>query len=194
MGNGSGCRSRTRIDRALAAQLGRTFRDADEFHPPRNLEKMSRGTRLTDDDRQPWQAAIRAYIDETLKRDTSAVVTYSALKERYRRVIVPVPARAKLVHPAGDFALKRDACALRGHFMKAPMLASLFADLAAARRALGRYRRAARGHRGEDQDRALGVSAHAARLFGVIRRRRIEHPAGAPLSSHDRRPASGLTG
>src|SRR5205823_9830355 len=80
---------KTTVGRALATQLGWTFRDADEFHPPENVEKMSHGIPLTDDDRRPWLAAIRAYVDETLARGGCAVVTCSALKERYRRIIVP---------------------------------------------------------------------------------------------------------
>ena len=49
---------------SLAAELGWPFRDADSFHPPANIEKMSRGTPLTDEDRWPWLAAIAAWMDE----------------------------------------------------------------------------------------------------------------------------------
>jgi gluconokinase len=128
---------KTTVGRALAAQLGWTFRDADEFHPPANVDKMSHGLPLTDGDRRPWLAAIRAYIDETLARGDSAVVTCSALKERYRRIIVPDPATVKLVHLAGDFELIAERMRARdGHFMKPEMLSSQFADLEPPRDAL----------------------------------------------------------
>jgi gluconokinase len=128
---------KTTVGRALAAALGWAFRDADDFHPPANVEKMSRGVPLTDDDREPWLAAIRAYIEAALARREAAVVTCSALKERYRRVLVPDPARVKLVHLAGDFALIAERMRARqGHFMKPAMLASQFEDLEPPRDAL----------------------------------------------------------
>lgn len=128
---------KTTVGRMLAGELGWTFRDADEFHPPANVEKMSHGIPLTDRDREPWLAAIRAYIDETLSRGDSAVVTCSALKERYRRTIVPDPARVKLVHLAGDFTLIAERLRAReGHFMKPGMLSSQFDDLELPRDAL----------------------------------------------------------
>jgi gluconokinase len=128
---------KTTVGQALAAQLGWTFRDADDFHPPANVEKMSRGIPLTDRDRQPWLAAIRAYIDETLARGDSAVVTCSALKERYRRIIVPDPARVRLVYLAGDFALIAERLrARKGHFMKPDMLSSQLSALEPPRDAL----------------------------------------------------------
>jgi len=128
---------KTTVGRVLAGQLGWTFRDADDFHPPSNVEKMSRGSPLTDADRQPWLAAIRAYIDDALARAEHAIVTCSALKERYRRVIVPDPARVKLVHLTGEFALIVERLRAReGHFMKPEMLSSQFADLEPPRDAL----------------------------------------------------------
>ena len=49
---------------ALAKALGWPFRDADSFHPPANIAKMSQGLPLDDDDRAPWLAAIARWIDE----------------------------------------------------------------------------------------------------------------------------------
>jgi gluconokinase len=128
---------KTTVGRALAEQLGWSFRDADEFHPRVNVDKMSRGTPLTDRDREPWLRAIRAYIDETLARGGHAVVTCSALKERYRRIIVADQAEVKLVHLTGDRGLIAGRLRARqGHFMKPGMLASQFADLEPPRDAL----------------------------------------------------------
>ena len=45
---------KTTIGRLLAEQLGWQFADADDFHPPSNVEKMRNGRPLTDDDRRPW--------------------------------------------------------------------------------------------------------------------------------------------
>ena len=48
--SGSG---KTTVGEALARALGWSFRDADDFHPPQNVAKMSAGTPLDDRDRQP---------------------------------------------------------------------------------------------------------------------------------------------
>ena len=125
--SGSG---KTTVGLELAQQLGWKFRDADDFHPPANVAKMGAGTPLTDQDRAPWLAAIRSYIEENLASGTSAIVTCSALKERYRSAALPQDKRVRLVHLSGDFDLIRDRMERRqGHFMKAEMLQSQFATL-----------------------------------------------------------------
>lgn len=121
---------KTTVGRALASTLGWKFRDADEFHPPANVAKMSAGHPLTDSDRAPWLAAIRAFIDQKLARHENAVVTCSALKESYRAQLVADPAHVKLVHLTGDPALLAQRIAGRtDHFMKPNMLASQLAAL-----------------------------------------------------------------
>ncbi len=47
----------------LAERLGCAFQDGDDLHPRENVEKMSRGTPLTDADRLPWLQAIARHID-----------------------------------------------------------------------------------------------------------------------------------
>jgi carbohydrate kinase (thermoresistant glucokinase family) len=121
---------KTTIGLKLAAALGWSFRDADDFHPPANVAKMSAGLPLTDADRAPWLAAIRAHIDACLARGESAVVTCSALKEEYRRTLISDPAKVKLVHLSGNFQLILERLNQRkDHFMKPAMLESQFATL-----------------------------------------------------------------
>lgn len=128
---------KTTIGTKLAAALGWPFRDADEFHPAANIAKMAAGHPLTDADREPWLAAIRAYIDERLQRGENAVVTCSALREDYRRKVVADHARVKLVHLAGNYQLIRQRLEHRaGHFMKPEMLESQFATLEPPRDAI----------------------------------------------------------
>ena len=38
----------------LAEKLGYEFVDADGLHPQENVDKMTRGQPLTDEDRKPW--------------------------------------------------------------------------------------------------------------------------------------------
>ncbi|MBI4624507.1 MAG: gluconokinase [Verrucomicrobia bacterium] len=121
---------KTTIGQKLAAALGWSFRDADDFHPPENVAKMSAGRRLDDRDRVPWLAAIRRHIEGCLARGEGAVVTCSALKEKYRAAVLVDPARVKLVHLVGDFDLILERMGRRqGHFMKPLMLQSQFDEL-----------------------------------------------------------------
>jgi carbohydrate kinase (thermoresistant glucokinase family) len=121
---------KTTIGAKLAAGLGWSFRDADDFHPAANVAKMSSGVPLTDADRAPWLAAIRRHIEESLGRGESGVVTCSALKESYRAAAIPAGIGVKLVHLAGDFNLILERMNAReGHFMKPEMLKSQFETL-----------------------------------------------------------------
>ena len=121
---------KTTIGRELASELGWKFADADEFHPPANVAKMSAGIPLDDADRAPWLAAIRLYIDARLEQGENAVVTCSALKEKHRTVLRGDPTAVKLVYLRGT----RDVLQARinarvGHFMKPAMLDSQLAAL-----------------------------------------------------------------
>lgn len=127
---------KTTIGEKLAAELTWSFRDADDFHPPANVAKMSSGIPLDDTDRAPWLAAIRAHIVAKLARGENAIVTCSALRESYRAAAIPDPKRVRLVHLAGDFNLIRERMQQREHFMKPDMLQSQFAALEPPQNAL----------------------------------------------------------
>ena len=132
----AGC-GKTTVGARLAQDLGWGFRDADDFHPPENVAKMAAGLPLNDEDRAPWLEAIRAYVEAKLMTNTSAVVTCSALKEKYRTTVLPDPSRVKLVHLNGDYQLILERISQRqGHFMKDTMLKSQFEALEAPKDAL----------------------------------------------------------
>ena len=104
---------------------------------PVQFGKMAAGKPLDDSDRDPWLASIRVHITATIARGESAVVTCSALKESYRRLIIGRSRSVKLVHLHGDPVLIRQRIAARkGHFMKPAMLDSQLADLEPPRDAL----------------------------------------------------------
>ena len=42
----------------VAEELSLTFIEADDFHPQHNVQKMTGGTPLTDEDRGPWVEAL----------------------------------------------------------------------------------------------------------------------------------------
>ena len=119
------------VGRLVAAQFGCPFRDADSFHPKANIEKMSRGEPLTDDDRWPWLQAIAAWIAEHRAAGTTCVVTCSALKRVYRDIVTNNQnADVRLVYLKGDFDLIEARLKARhGHFMPPALLRSQFAAL-----------------------------------------------------------------
>ena len=112
--SGSG---KTTVANALARQLGWEFEDADWFHPAANVEKMHSGVALTDEDRRPWLAAIARWIDATRAAGRHGIVTCSALKRRYRAILI------------GDRADVRRIATRHEHFMPASLLASQFEAL-----------------------------------------------------------------
>ena len=118
------------VAQALAARLGFAFRDADDFHPPANIAKMSAGTPLTDEDRAPWLAAIAAAIVEAARRHEPLVVTCSALKRRYRDVLLGGRDDVVFVHLKGSRELIGARIGARtDHFMPPGLLDSQFAAL-----------------------------------------------------------------
>ena len=71
----------------LAGQLGWDLEEGDDLHPIENVEKMSAGTPLTDEDRQPWLETISTWIVEHVMADVPGIITCSALKRRYRDIL-----------------------------------------------------------------------------------------------------------
>ena len=118
---------KTTVGQLLAEQLSWTFRDADEFHPPSNIEKMSHGIALEDADRAPWLAAMRSAIVAWLREDTNAVLTCSCLKVVYRQTLVVDPARVRFVYLKGSLdAIEARLRQRTHHFMKVQLLQGQF--------------------------------------------------------------------
>jgi gluconokinase len=114
----------------LALRLRWEFEDADWFHPAANIDKMHRGIALTDEDRAPWLAAIAAWIDKTRRPGGHGIIACSALKRRYRDVLIGDRADVRLVYLKGDEALIARRIATRHeHFMPPSLLHSQFEAL-----------------------------------------------------------------
>jgi gluconokinase len=123
--SGSG---KTTIGKLLAEQLGWSFVEADDYHPAANVEKMHRGTPLTDADRRPWLDALRQRVDAACARGENVVLACSALKHAYQDYLErDEPACVLYVHLKGSEELIRKRLAARkGHFMNPALLHSQF--------------------------------------------------------------------
>ena len=120
---------KTTVGQLLSRELGWAFADADDFHPAANVEKMSRGIPLTDEDRAPWLDALRQLMVEWISEEKSGVLACSALKQSYRDWLAVGP-EVKTVYLKGSPALLRERVVSRhGHYMKAGMLESQFRAL-----------------------------------------------------------------
>lgn len=125
--SGSG---KTTVAEDLAARLGWRFAEADEFHPQANIDKMTAGTPLTDDDRWPWLEAMRAWLAERAAAGESAVVTCSALRRSYREVLRRGGERVLFLHLTGPREVLAQRMGTRkGHFMPGSLLDSQLATL-----------------------------------------------------------------
>ncbi|MFF1442571.1 gluconokinase [Streptomyces sp. NPDC058295] len=119
---------KTTIGPLLAARLGVPYAEGDDFHPQANIDKMSAGTPLGDEDRWPWLDAIGGWADA--RAGLGGVVSCSALKRSYRDRLRATAPGVVFVHLAGDRALIEDRMAHRqGHFMPTALLDSQFATL-----------------------------------------------------------------
>ncbi|MEU3101573.1 gluconokinase [Streptomyces griseoflavus] len=119
---------KTTIGPLLAARSGVPYAEGDDFHPRANIDKMTAGTPLTDDDRWPWLDAIGAWAHERAGR--GGVVSCSALKRSYRDRLRAAAPGVVFVHLTGDRALIENRMAHRqGHFMPTALLDSQFATL-----------------------------------------------------------------
>lgn len=123
----SGCGKST-IAKGLAAAIGGRFFDGDHFHPQSNIDKMSRGEALNDDDRWPWLTLVGR---ELARGPGDVVGACSALKRTYRQHIArEAGAAVRFVHLSGTKQLIADRMAARdGHFMPLSLLDSQFAAL-----------------------------------------------------------------
>jgi gluconokinase len=119
---------KTLIGELLAERIGCSFVDGDVFHSAANKEKMAQGIALTDEDRWPWLAAIRAAIEEKARAGEWLIVGCSALKRVYRDVLrggADGDATVRFVYLKGSFELLHERLATRGrHFFNPALLQS----------------------------------------------------------------------
>lgn len=119
--SGSG---KSSVGAMLSRITGLPYRDGDDLHPARNVEKMRSGEALTDDDRWPWlDLCGQALRDAT----GGLILGCSALRRVYRdrlRASAGLPGLA-FVHLTGPEPLLRARMSARqGHYMPPALLQS----------------------------------------------------------------------
>ena len=125
--SGSG---KTTIGVGLAKRLGWPYFDADDFHPPANIAKMSAGEPLTDEDRWPWLDQLNRLIASHLARPQPLILSCSALKRSYRERLLAGTQGGKIIYLEGSYELILDRMRDRkGHYMRPEMLQSQFSAL-----------------------------------------------------------------
>ena len=125
----SGC-GKTTAALNLHNALGWPVAEADDFHPKVNIDKMSRGVALTDEDRWPWLESMRDWMSERATEDVKTIVTCSALKRSYRDLLSGAQGRVFFIHLlAQPDEIQERMTHREGHFMPSSLLPSQFATL-----------------------------------------------------------------
>ena len=118
---------KTSVGEAIAARLGVHFTEGDRLHPKANVEKMSAGIPLNDEDRWPWLTLV----GHSLQGPGGRITSCSALKRAYREHIAAKAGRSvAFVFLDGSRPLLEQRIAARkGHFMPPSLLDSQLATL-----------------------------------------------------------------
>ncbi|MGI9547954.1 MAG: gluconokinase [Flavobacteriaceae bacterium] len=124
--SGSG---KSTVGKLLAKKLNLTFRDADDYHPPGNIQKMASGKSLNDEDRKGWLHRLNELMRDS--GELGIVLACSALKESYRTILAQdIDKELVWIYLDGDYEeilarmQKREE-----HFMPAALLRSQFDTL-----------------------------------------------------------------
>lgn len=124
--SGSG---KTAVGRALAHRWGASFVDADDLHPPENVERMAAGRALDDAARGPWLDAVADAIARPRSGGGQLVVACSALRRRYRARLREAGPLQFVLLDAPESVVRERLAERTGHFMPASLLADQLATL-----------------------------------------------------------------
>ncbi|WP_028671995.1 gluconokinase [Saccharospirillum impatiens] len=113
----------------LARTLALPFFDADDFHSPANIEKMSNGVPLSDTDRADWLDDLA----ELIQAHPGLVLACSALKKGYRDRLRLASQNLMFLYLEGDIDMvwSRHSQREDHYFTGKSMLESQFAQLEA---------------------------------------------------------------
>lgn len=122
--SGSG---KTTVGQLLSQRLQWSYHDGDDFHSTENIDKMSNGIALSDNDRQDWLNTITELLNQLTHHQHNAVISCSALKQHYREQLDIDPTQIQFVYlRASKQLLQQRLKARQNHFMHSDLLPSQF--------------------------------------------------------------------
>jgi len=126
--SGSG---KSTIGEAVSERLRVSYIDGDDYHPQANIDKMSAGEALDDDDRTGWLDALAELIATHRASQTSVTIGCSSLKRQYRDRLRQGDPELVFLFLDGSFEVIRERMEGRSHFFSPAMLRTQFATLEA---------------------------------------------------------------
>ncbi len=126
--SGSG---KSSVGEAVGAALGVPYIDGDEYHPPANIDKMSRGEPLNDEDRAGWLTVLTDLIRDNRDKGDALLLGCSSLKRIYRDQLREGDPELLFLFLDGSFEVILGRMQQRKHFFSSEMLTSQFDTLEA---------------------------------------------------------------
>lgn len=125
----SGC-GKTTVADLLAEALQWPCIEGDRHHPQPNIDKMSSGVALNDDDRAGWLDVLSQFVRNSAQRHEGLVLTCSSLKRKYRDRFRQADPEVRFIHLVGTREdISPRLAARTGHYMPPSLLESQFNDL-----------------------------------------------------------------
>ena len=111
------------LAQSIAKRIQARFIEGDDFHSRENIERMKKGEALDDMSREPWLDAISLDLKRSVMNSESAVISCSALRQKYRDRIFRYCPNPKVISLVGQKHLIRDRLRARiGHFADEKLL------------------------------------------------------------------------
>jgi gluconokinase len=125
----SGC-GKSAVGAEIAKNIAGRLIEGDAFHPQANIDKMSAGHPLNDQDRAGWLTRLGEEVANALRNGEKPILTCSSLKLIYRDSLRAAVPGLGFVFLELTKELATERCAHRpGHFMPASLVDSQFATL-----------------------------------------------------------------
>lgn len=122
--SGSG---KSTVAKLVARKINVALLGGDYLHPRSNIDKMSLGQPLTDNDRTPWLEAVNSAIYAMQHTNNVSILVCSSLKRKYRDALREGNKGLYFIYLKGNLNLITQRVQNRkDHFFKSEMIRSQF--------------------------------------------------------------------